>query len=302
MGKPLVSVLIPAVGNYIYLELALTSVLLQTYTNIEIIIRDPSPTDNIQILLEKDFLPYSNKITYIRDNKYMSKLNILQELLRVSNGTYINFLMEDDLFYPTKIEKMMDYFLKDVKNPVKLVTSYTDSIDMHGDLITPRNGIGEVYKTDMQWDSIVSSNFILKNKDYVGGLSVPLFRKQDLIQPFGYFAGHQFIKETAMASWLTLVTQGSLVLIAEELTFERKNLNHQKYKIEVDLITDWINVIKLTKQNSFIINKDTENYLIQKILGWINHLLLRKQNILTMIERETIQEYKEYLYVLQTMD
>ncbi|MGH0791968.1 glycosyltransferase [Bacillus cereus] len=302
MEKPLVSVLIPAIGNYINLELALTSVLLQTYTNIEIIIRDPSPTDTIQNLLEKDFLPYSTKITYIRDKKYMSKLNVLQELLRISNGEYINFLMEDDLFYPTKIERMMDYFLKDATNSIKLVTSYTASIDMHGDLITPRNGIKKKYEMDMQWDTIMSSNFILQNKDSVGGLSVPLFRKQDLILPIGYFAGHQFLKEIATASWLTLIAQGSFVLIGEELIFERKNPNPQKANIKVDLVTDWINIIKLTKKSGMIINKDTEKYLIQKILGWIDHLFLKKQSMLTTIEREKIQSYREYLYGLQIID
>ncbi|PHG57686.1 glycosyltransferase [Bacillus toyonensis] len=302
MEKPLVSVLIPAIGNYINLELALTSVLLQTYTNIEIIIRDPSPTDTIQNLLEKDFLPYSTKITYIRDSKCMSKLNILQELLRISNGTYINFLMEDDLFYPTKIERMMDYFLKDATNSIKLVTSYTDSIDIHGDLIAPRTDIKKKYEMDMQWDTITSSNFILQNNDYVGGLSVPLFRKQDLILPIGYFSGHPFLKEIAMASWLTLISQGSLVLIGEELIFERKNQDPQKAKIELDLVTDWINLIKLTNQNGTIINRDTEKGLIQKILGWINHLFLKKQSMLTMIERETIQSYREYLYRLQMID
>ncbi|UIJ69710.1 glycosyltransferase (plasmid) [Bacillus cereus] len=302
MEKPLVSVLIPSMGNYINLEVALTSVLLQTYTNIEIIIRDPSSTDTIQILLEKDFLPYSDKITYIRDNKYMSKLNILQELLRISNGTYINFLMEDDWFYPTKIEKMMDCFLTDGTNSVKLVTSYTDFIDIHGDIINLHNGIEKKYEIDMQWDSIMGSNFLLKNKDYIGGLSVPLFRKQDLIQPIGCFSGHQFTKEIAMASWLTLIKQGSFVLVAEKLISERKNQNHQNIQVEVDLITDWIHIVTLTKQNGGIITKVTEKLLIQKILGWIDYLLLKKTNVLTVIERETIQNYKEYLYRLQTID
>ncbi|MGG0044194.1 glycosyltransferase family 2 protein [Bacillus tropicus] len=53
MNRPLVSILITVTGNSTYLELALTSVLLQTYTNIEIIIRDSTPTDQIQVLLEK---------------------------------------------------------------------------------------------------------------------------------------------------------------------------------------------------------------------------------------------------------
>ncbi|MEK4677443.1 MULTISPECIES: glycosyltransferase family 2 protein [Bacillus] len=300
MEKPLVSVLIPAIGNPHYVELALTSVLLQTYTNIEIIIRDPSTTDTIQILLEKEFLPYSNKITYIRDSKYMSRLNILQELLKVSKGEYVTFLMEEDLLYPSKIEKMMNYFLRDNTNSIKLVTSYTEPIDIQGNILPVVNSITKNHASDVQWDSTIGSHFILKYKDYVGGLSAPLFRKQDLIQPFGQFAGHQFIKDVEIASWLTLLTQGSLVVIIDELTFERKNIDNQKYKIDIDLITDWISIIKLIKNSSNIHTKNIERIIVQKLLGWLSNLLANKQNIFSLMEQEKMNSYKNYLYELQT--
>ncbi|PEJ62247.1 glycosyltransferase [Bacillus wiedmannii] len=298
MEKPLVSILIPVTGNSIYLELALTSVLLQTYTNIEIIIRDPTPTDAIQTLLEKEFLPYSNRITYIKDNRYMPRVEILHELLRVSQGEYINFLREEDLFYPEKIEKMMNYFFYDVNNSIKLITSNTELIDRHGNLVDDFKTINKIHKTDGKWDSTVGSNLILKHKNYIGGLSVPLFRKKDLIQPFGVFSGHQFIKEIELASWLTLVSQGECVFIEEDLIFERKNHN---YKITMDLVTDWIHFIKLIIQNDYKITKSTQKYIFNKVLGWIEHLLSNSANKLTIIEREKIFEYKEYLYELKAI-
>ncbi|MBG9934821.1 glycosyltransferase [Bacillus tropicus] len=296
MNRPLVSILIPVTGNSTYLELALTSVLLQTYTNIEIIIRDSTPTDQIQVLLEKDYLPYYDKMIYIKDLRYMPKLEILQELLRVANGTYVNFMMEKDLFYPTKIEKMMDYFLKDVSNPIKLVTSNIESIDMHGNVI---NNFNKIHDIDMQWNHTGSIDFILRNNKHIGGLSAPLFSKRDLVETFGTFAGHQFVQEIELASWLNLVSQGALVFLAEELTFERISHAYQSNKITIDLITDWMNLIKLLKINGYIINSSTEKYVIIKILEWIEFLLLNKQHTLTIAERETIYEYKEHLHVLQ---
>ncbi|WP_142310533.1 glycosyltransferase [Bacillus wiedmannii] len=290
--QPLVSILIPVTGNPMYLELALTSVLLQTYTNIEIIIRDSTPTDKVQILLEKEYIPYSNRIRYIKDTSYMSKLEILQELLRVSNGTYINFMLETDLFYPTKIERMMDYFLEDVTNSVKLVTSNTTFIDMHGSVIS---NVDKVHHTDVRWDNPVGNNFILKHSKYIGGLSAPLFRKQDFTTSFGVFAGHQFIKEIEIASWLTLVSQGALIFLAEELTFERKSPGYQNFKITLDLIVDWINIIKLTKQHNCMITKSTEGNIRKKILIWIDIFLKKNQHVLTTIEREKIYQHKEWL-------
>lgn len=299
MDKPLVSILIPVTGNSTYLELALTSALLQTYTNIEIIIRDSLPTNNLQMLLEKEFLPYSSAITYIKDNRYATRLETLQELLHLSSGAYVNFLMEKDLFYPSKIEKMMNYFSKDATNSIKLVTSYTASIDMHGNLIDNDDNIKKD-TSDIEWDSAISSNLILKHTNYIGGISTPLFRKQDLIQPFGYFAGHQFIREIEIASWLTLLSQGSLVCISENLIFERENMGKQNNKIDVDLITDWINIIKLNEQSGYLVNKTTKVKIINKILGWINYLLINKQHTLKVIEHEKISDYNEYLYELQS--
>lgn len=295
MEQPLVSILIPVIGNATYLELALTSALLQTYTNIEIIIRDPTPTDKIQILLEKEFLPYSNKINYIKDTRYMSRLEILNELLRLSNGTYASFLMEKDLFYPTKIETMMNYFLKDITNSLKLITSNKKIINMHGNLIEDVNGIDNIVRTNLNWESTISSNLILKQPNYIGGLSTPLFRKKDLILPFGSYAGHQFIKEIELASWLTLVSQGSLVVIAEELIFERQNFGG---KIKMDLVIDWINFIKLIKKQGCIITKSTEYGIIKKILGWIDYLLINCKNSYSKIEQEQLHEYKNYLQFL----
>ncbi|WP_410991003.1 glycosyltransferase [Bacillus cereus] len=292
MNQPLVSILIPVEGHDTYLELALTSVLLQTYTNIEIIIRDPTPTAKIKNLIEKEFLPYSNRITYIKDTRYMSSKEIFQYLLSVANGTYINFLMEKDLFYPTKIEKMMNYFSGDSTNSVKLVTSNIEYIDEYGHLLNTTN---QLCTEDLKWDSTISSNLILKHENYVGGLSAPLFRKEDLNQSFGYFAGHHFIKEIELASWLTLTSKGVLVKIAEELLFERKNSNIRNNKVELDVITDWINFIKLNRQNTYILSKTTENYIIKKVSNWIESLESINKSFLNKEEIEKIQEYKEYL-------
>lgn len=292
MNQPLVSILIPVEGNDTYLELALTSVLLQTYTNIEIIIRDPTPTDKIKRLLEKEFLPYSKRIIYIKDNRYMPPSEIFQELLSTANGTYINFLMEKDLFYPTKIEKMINYFFNDETGSIKLVTSNIEHIDRYGNSI---NAMNSIYKKDMQWDSDIGSNLVLKNQKHIGGVSAPLFRRKDLDQSFGYFAGHRFIKEIELASWLNLISKGIVVLMAEELLFERENLNVRNDKVELDVIADWVNFIKASRQNACVLFKTTENYIINKILRWIEHLIATKGKFLTMEEMEEIQTYKEFL-------
>ncbi|MEK4503495.1 glycosyltransferase [Bacillus sp. FSL R12-0069] len=295
MEQPLVSVLIPVTGNRMYLELALTSVLLQTYTNLEIIIRDPTPTDQIQIWIEKEFLPYSNKIKYIREPIYLSKVNILQKLIGLSSGEYINIMMEKDILYPTKIERMMDHFLTDNKKGIQLVTSNVAYVDMHGD---KKENTSKMYHQDIYWDKVVIYNHLLKYSNYIGGISAPLFRKHGLVQEFGVFENQLFTTEIELASWLTLASQGSFVFLEEELTFERRKIKDIPNKITFNRILDWVHLLTGVKQKNYVITKGTINYIIKKIIKWIDYLLNNKQNALTLQDRDKLQAHKEYIYSL----
>ncbi|OPD56257.1 glycosyltransferase family 2 protein [Bacillus anthracis] len=302
MEQPLVSVLLPVTGNPTYLELALTSVLLQTYTNIEIIIRDSSATDEIQLLLEKNFLPYSSKIRYLKEPGYLSRSQVLQKMLQYANGTYINFIMEKDLFYPTKIERMMNYYMEDVAGDIKLVTSHSKKIDIHGNLNDNVNNDEISYKNDLKLDGVSGGDLVLKGNNFIGSLSAPLFRKKDLTQPFGCFAQNSFVKEIERASWLTLLSQGSFVLIADDLIFERVTTNREDKKVDISLIVDWVNFIKLGQHQGFLTNLTVKNAAIRRVVGWIDQLLEDKQNVLTLEERDEISEYKVNLNFLQEIN
>ncbi|WP_170968863.1 glycosyltransferase family 2 protein [Bacillus wiedmannii] len=299
MTQPLVSILIPVIGNPAYLELALTSALLQTYTNIEIIIRDPSPTNEIQLLLEKSYLPFSNKITYIKEFQYTSKPQAFQKMINYANGDYINFLLEKDLFYPTKIEKMLNYFTDDSSKNIKLVTSLSEKIDMHGNLFSNDLSKEIMCEEDLRLDGLSSGGLILKNRNYISGLSTPLFKKRDLIEPFGHFAQQDFKQEPELASWLTLLSQGSFVLVADKLIFERLDKNITFKKSNLLLIADWIHLIRLGKQYGFLRSLTVKNTIICQVSKWINTLLLDQQKILTLEERYELFEYKNFLESFQ---
>lgn len=299
MENPLVSILIPANGNPVYLEVALTSVLLQTYTNIEVIIRDPSTTDEIQVLLEKDFLPYSKKIKYMKDNKYTPPIKIFQELLDLSQGKYVNFLMEKDLFYPTKIKNMMTHFLKDKTNSLKLITSNRESINQQGDLIL--NPINTNYQ-NLYFDGRIAGNLLLKKPTYLGGISSYLFRKEDLVPSFGYLDGYLFRTEMVIPTWLNLLSKGSCLLLAEHLTFERDNSPVISQENEIHLINEWITLISLAKNQGFLNTSSDLGIVINRVSKQINDLILYKPHIFKKEERELLYEYKKQLCILKSID
>jgi len=112
-NPPLVSILIPTYNRPHYFKIALESALAQTYSNIEIIIGDDSTNDETATLIREQYLPNYKNITYIRNIPTLGQFHNDLMLIEKSNGEYINFLMDDDVFYKHKIQKMMAYFEQD---------------------------------------------------------------------------------------------------------------------------------------------------------------------------------------------
>ena len=77
----------------------------QTYSNIEIIIGDDSTNDETATLIHEQYLPNYKNITYIRNISTLGQFHNDLMLIEKSNGEYINFLMDDDVFYKHKIQK-----------------------------------------------------------------------------------------------------------------------------------------------------------------------------------------------------
>jgi len=121
--NPLVSVVIPTYMRTQCLEKALKSVLSQTYTNLEVILVDSSPSPK-----SKDFFK-----PFLSLNLFYDHCSIRRGAPRARNtginhakGEYIAFLDDDDTWEPTKIEKQV----KAIKNQkdVSLVVCYSHDL------------------------------------------------------------------------------------------------------------------------------------------------------------------------------
>lgn len=104
--NPLVSVVIPAYNVENYIKEAIDSVLLQTYSNIEIIVVDDGSIDGTKKSV--DYYLGKNQIIYLyQDNKGLSGAR--NAGIKIARGEYIALLDADDLFLPAKIEKQVLY-------------------------------------------------------------------------------------------------------------------------------------------------------------------------------------------------
>ncbi|NRB59413.1 MAG: glycosyltransferase family 2 protein [Winogradskyella sp.] len=126
--NPLVSIIIPTYNRTDYLKLTLESVINQTYPNIEIIVVDDGSTnDNNRVLCNQ----------YAKVNYYMIKnsggpATPRNYGFKKSNGQYIAFLDDDDLWQPNKLTEQV----KILENNLEfgLVHCYCDVIDKYGKL------------------------------------------------------------------------------------------------------------------------------------------------------------------------
>jgi glycosyltransferase involved in cell wall biosynthesis len=224
---PLVSVLIPAYNRPDYLEVALQSVLDQTYKHIEIVICDDSTNDLSEQMIQPYLAKHPN-IRYFRNERNLGQFENDLRLFDLAEGEYINYLMDDDLFHVTKIERMMDYYLRDAEREITLVTSHRQRIDSKGNLLPDKGDSMRLFKKDCVTDGIVLGNLALKNNfNFLGEPTTVLFRKRDLKEPFGTFGGRKYGCNVDMASWLNLLAKGKAVYIADTLSYFRIHDNQQ---------------------------------------------------------------------------
>ena len=107
--SPLVSVVIPTFNKSLFIEATMTSVLNQTYRNIEIILVDNGSTDNTCFVI-KNFISHNQgnfKIINLEDNRGPS--NARNQGIMASTGKYIFFLDGDDVFFQNKVRNQVEF-------------------------------------------------------------------------------------------------------------------------------------------------------------------------------------------------
>lgn len=117
--NPLVSIIIPVYNGENYLKEAIDSALSQTYDNIEVIVINDGSIDNT----EKIAKSFGNKIIYIKKENggVATALNLGIEKM---NGDYFSWLSHDDLYFPDKVAKQVEFLKYQKDKDVVLFSDY----------------------------------------------------------------------------------------------------------------------------------------------------------------------------------
>ena len=103
---PLISVIVPVYNVEKYLKQCLDSILVQTFSNIEIICVNDGSTDNSRKILEE----YKNRDSRIKivDKKNGGLSSARNAGMKVAVGEFISFIDSDDWIEPTMLEKLYE--------------------------------------------------------------------------------------------------------------------------------------------------------------------------------------------------
>lgn len=277
---PLVSVLIPTYNRPHYFELALKSVLEQTYKNIEIVVCDDSSNDETEQLIQKYLMNYPN-IRYYKNevNLFVGNFHKCHEL---ATGEFINYLMDDDLFHPEKIERMASYLMNN--NDVTLVTSHRILIDDQGNPLFQDESKNRLFNADQILDGQTFGNHLLTNCcNLVGEPTTAMFRKNNLSEKFGIYKMKEYSVINDLATWIALLSKGKVAYISQGLSYFRQHQgqNQMNPKYYYLGIIDWLDLIVASREDGFLNSQQQyknalSNYL-KMALNTIDYYLVQNK-------------------------
>ena len=223
---PLVSVIVPTFNRPEFFEMSIGSALVQTYRNIEVVVSDNSTNDDTENLMQKYIVKYPN-VKYFHHQNFSADDNWnWARHYDNPDAEYVNWLMDDDLFYPEKIELMVEVYRN---NPdVSLVASNRDFIDeKNNPKFNPKN----FFKSTGKMNSSKAGRQLFLSDNYIGEPTTVLIRKKFLRNnDLCWFDDEQgFYPLVDVSTWLQLLTQGNLFWINKSLSLLRNHLEQQTF-------------------------------------------------------------------------
>lgn len=165
--EKLVSVIMPAYNVEKYISASVKSVLDQTYKNFELIIVDDCSKDKtVEIINSFN----DERIVLIRNKKNEGTIVSRNKALKYAKGKWIAFLDSDDIWHKEKLEKQLDFMLKNNYN-----FSYTEyeKIDENGNNLNVLcSGPKVVNKTKMYNYDYLGCLTVMYNADVVGLIQI----------------------------------------------------------------------------------------------------------------------------------
>ncbi|AGB42127.1 putative glycosyltransferase [Halobacteroides halobius DSM 5150] len=206
MTKPLFSIIILSYNNLQYLEECLSSILMQTYTNIEIIFSDDG-SSNFDKNVILDFINKNKKGNIKRcvinhNSRNLGVVKNYNKAIELSEGEYIFYVGLDDMLYDENVVLDIVNFFK--KSNSLIFTGYRCVYDKNMQEcleILPNKRKKEFIKNDTPRELHLK----LSRGNFIAGSATPFSKK--IIEKYGYL-DEEYILLEDYPRYLSLTKQG----------------------------------------------------------------------------------------------
>lgn len=217
---PLVSVIIPTYNRKDFLKIAVKSALKQTYENLEIIVVNDNPdVSHEKVMNTLD----DRRITYIEHEQNRGGAAARNTGIKNSQGGYIAFLDDDDIWLPEKIEKQVKCIESQNGDYVGAYCGYFGIYQFLG-----FDKIKRIFAKNMDADEIIIDIF---TQDFHPGGTSSLIIKRKYIENIGGF-DESFERHQDYEFLIRLLKHGGIIPVKEPLLIKYYTSPPKAEKVE----------------------------------------------------------------------
>lgn len=232
--SPLVSVLVPVYNGARFLAETLETIRVQSYRNLEIVIRDNCSTDATYEIAQR-FVASDERFRVVRTAVNEGASANYIELLNLAQGAYIKYCNADDLLDPECVELLLAPMLADPG--VALSTSSRRLINEDGAEIP-----AETFSVPLSTENVVFNGraiarvILATMTNVIGEPSTTLFRHPGAkLDTLGFGPRDPLIMGD-LGIWLTLLMRGDLYVHGVPLSSFRRHKAQESQRWDVDFL------------------------------------------------------------------
>lgn len=174
-NEDLVSIIMPAYNCSKFIGTTLDSVRNQTYQNWEVIIIDDCSTDNTAEVV-KEYIRKDSRIKYYRLQQNSGAAVARNKAIDLANGKYMAFLDSDDIWFPEKLTKQINFMKKN--NYGFTCTSYI-KIDEEGKYLNRTIMAKPIRDYDGVLKTCPGNSTVIYNAEKLGKFKIPNIKKRN---------------------------------------------------------------------------------------------------------------------------
>lgn len=170
-----VSIITPVYNCEKYLTRTIESVQKQTYENWEMILIDDCSTDTSKEIIRK-FEIFDERIKYIKNQQNSGAALSRNKGIEVARGDFIAFLDSDDVWDPYKLEKQLNFM---IKNKYDFSSTAYNKINENNEIILDKISV----QNEMDYKKLLKYNCgnstVMYNAKNIGKFFIPNIRKRN---------------------------------------------------------------------------------------------------------------------------